>query len=205
MDSVIGVDLSGLSRATKGRTVAAHIALEDPLRLVELVTIRPGLRGDVDLLDWIRDREPVVVGIDAPLSLPHSVTCETVDCDRCEPGRASYLSRDVDGMAGGMPTVMLAAIAFRGMYLARQLSSSVSRVVEVYPGAAFSSWGLNHSRNAERAAALAEIVGPFLWTTRDEIDAVCAALLAASAWRSAAAVVSGADGEIVTSTSRIGG
>jgi predicted nuclease with RNAse H fold len=132
----------GLSRATKGRTVAAHVTIEDPLRLVELVTIRPGLRDDIDLIDWIRHRRPVVVGIDAPLSLPHSVSCEANDCERCEPGQADYMARDVDRMAGGMPTVMLAAIAFRGMYLARLLRSIGLDVIEVYPGATYSAWGL---------------------------------------------------------------
>lgn len=69
--TVIGIDPSGLSRSTKGRTVAAEIALEDPLRLLELRTIRPGKRGDADLVEWILDRRPTVVGIDAPLYLPH--------------------------------------------------------------------------------------------------------------------------------------
>lgn len=200
MDSVIGIDLSGLSRATKGRTVAAHVALENPLRLVELVTIRPGIRGDADLLGWIRDREPRVVGIDAPLTLPHSVLCEVDDCERCQPGHATYLGRDVDRMAGGMPTVMLAAIAFRGIYLARQLRLAGVEVIEVYPGASYAAWGVRRGSNQERSEALARRIGNFDWTNRDQLDAVCAAIASADWYHGTAQQLSGVDGSIAVAT-----
>jgi hypothetical protein len=63
----------------------------------------------------------MVVAIDAPLILPHSMTCVEPDCPRCAPGTAAYLARDQDRLAGGMPTAMMAAIALRGIYLARML------------------------------------------------------------------------------------
>jgi predicted nuclease with RNAse H fold len=66
------------------------------------------------------------VAIDAPLSLPHSVTCGLRDSPRCAPGQADDLTRDVDALADGMSTSRLAAIAFRGIYLARILRERVS-------------------------------------------------------------------------------
>ena len=198
VDSVIGIDLSGLSRATKGRTVAAQVALEDPLRLVELIRIRPGVRGDFDLLAWIRDSSPSVVGIDASLSLPHSVTCQADECERCLPGQASYLGRDVDRMVGGMPTVMLAAIAFRGIYLARQLRTAGTRVIEVYPGAAYSAWGILDRSVASIANHLESLLGRFDWATRDDLDAVCAAVITARDAEGSSLIVAGNDGTIVS-------
>lgn len=97
--SVVGVDLSGLSGSTRGRTWAAELALGQPPRLVSSVRIGRGVAGDRELLDWIVERRPVVVAIDAPLTLPHSIGCEDADCPRCAVGAASYLERDVDALA----------------------------------------------------------------------------------------------------------
>lgn len=198
MDSVIGIDLSGLSRATKGRTVAAHVALESPPRLIELRRIRPGQRGDVDLLDWIASRDPSLVGIDAPLSLPHSVLCELTECERCRPGEASYLSRDVDLAAGGMPTVMLAAITFRGMYLARRLREVGTRVIEVYPRASFRSlgWDGRPATVNDGWKLIASLVEGVEVGTRDDLDAICAALVAVQVAQGRAREEEGTDGAI---------
>jgi len=198
VDSVVGIDLSGLTSGARGHTVAAELFLETPLRLGERFIAPRLLRGDRLLVDWIEERRPRVVAIDAPLSLPHSVTCEVVGCERCRPGSASYLARDVDRLAGGMPTVMLAAIAFRGMYLSRQLRAAGFEVIEVYPGAAYALWGLRGAPYEERANFLASRVGGFAWSTRDEVDAVCAAAVATDYMMGAdAGVIAGQDGEII--------
>jgi predicted nuclease with RNAse H fold len=179
VDSVVGVDLSGLSGSTKGRTIGAQIALEERLRVLDTVTIRRGIRGDRDLVDWIDERRPRVIAIDAPLTLPHSVTCATAGCQRCVPGAADYLARDVDRLAAGMPTAMLAAIAFRGIYLARVLRGRGYEVIETYPAAAYRVMGATGKAYDGRAALLADRVGAFQWTIADEVDAVCSALVAA--------------------------
>jgi predicted nuclease with RNAse H fold len=181
--SVVGVDLSGLSGSTRGRTWAAELALGQAPRLVNSVRIGRGVAGDLELVDWIVERRPVVVAIDAPLTLPHSIGCEDADCPRCAVGAASYLERDVDGLAraegGAMPFVMLAAIAFRGIYLAKVLARLGIDVIEAYPAAAYRAMGLIDRSYQARAAALAGRVGQLTWREPDEVDAICAALTAA--------------------------
>ena len=197
MDSVVGIDLSGLSGSTKGRTVAAQIALEERPCVLDIVTIQRGIRGDRNLVDWIDERRPRVIAIDAPLTLPHSIFCEIPGCSRCLPGAASYLRRDVDRLASGMPTAMLAAIAFRGIYLARTLRDRAYEVIETYPAAAYRAMGAAGKTYDERAALLTGRVGAFQWTIADEIDAVCSALVAADfAAENHAGVIKGGDGEI---------
>lgn len=187
MDTVVGIDLSGLSSGTKGRTVAAHLSIEHPRRLIEAPFVVPrGQRGDVQLIDWIEARSPRVVAVDAPLTLPHSVGCRRADCPRCQPGHANYLERDVDAIAraegGGMPFVMLAAIAFRGMYLARMLARPGLHVIEVYPAGAYRRLGLKEGGVEARIELLDRYVTGLEWRPEalgDQVDAVCAALVAA--------------------------
>lgn len=50
MDSVIGIDLSGLSRSTKGRTALAQLSVSEPPKLLDLHMLRRGERTDVELL-----------------------------------------------------------------------------------------------------------------------------------------------------------
>ncbi len=200
MDSVVGIDLSGVTAATKGHTVAVEVLLTEPLTLGERLQVPRRAVGDRVLLEWIVAKHPRLVGIDAPLTLPHSITCTEAGCGRCQPGSASYLERDVDRMAreqgGGMPFVMLAAIAFRAMYLARMLKASGIEAIEVYPAAAYRVMGATGKGYHERADVLAARVGPFAWTVPDEVDAVCAALVAADWAGSNPSAIRGVDGTI---------
>lgn len=141
-----------------------------------------------------------MVGIDAPLSLPHSVTCRDPSCPRSEPTKATYLARDIDAPAGGMPTVMIAGIAFRGIYLARQLRARGYEVIEVYPVAAYRTFGLvgkADRRDPERVARAIErrVPGAHM-ETGDERDAVAAAIVAVAYVRGRAVSVAGEDGTI---------
>jgi predicted nuclease with RNAse H fold len=204
VDSVVGIDLSGLTYGAKGRTVAAHLLLDDPLLLGECLIVPRRLRGDRLLVEWIEERRPRVVAIDAPLTLPHGVLCAVSDCPRCELGSAEYLARDVDRLAGGMPTAMLAAIGFRGIYLARVLRERGYEVIEAYPAAAYRAMGATGKTYEERAALLARRVGGFQWTIADEVDAVCSALVAVDyvAGRHEG-VIPGEDGEIWLTAPRV--
>lgn len=194
MDCVVGIDLSGLHGGLEApRTVAALIELQTTLSVTDWLTVPRGPRGDVRLLDWLRDRHPRVVAIDAPLGLPHSVTCEVVDCPRCKPGSAWYTQREVDQAArrlgGGMPAVMLAAICFRGMYLAHQLRSLAIEVIETYPAASYRAMGALGKTYEERAQLLAARLGELGRTDHDSIDAACAGLAASDyAWRSSRSI-----------------
>jgi predicted nuclease with RNAse H fold len=194
VDSVIGVDLSGISRATKGRTAAAQLSVTDPPRLLDLRVFPYAKRPDVALLAWISEHESRVVAIDAPLSLPHSVTCTEAGCLRCRPEGPNYLQRDVDARAKGMSMVMIAAVAFRGMYLARQLERGGIQVIETYPAAAYRALGA--TARGERQAVLERRVGPFTANSEDERDAVCAGFVAVDYTRGVAGSFRGKDGEI---------
>ena len=101
-------------------------------------------------------------------------------------------------MAGGMPTVMLAAIAFRGMYLARQLRGSALEVIEVYPGAAFRSLGWDgKSASIDKGWSLiSSLVGSVTPGSRDALDALCAGLVAAGYARGGAESLPSLDGKI---------
>jgi predicted nuclease with RNAse H fold len=133
-----GIDLSG---RTTGTTALAWLQGDSP-RLVEVVTHRD-LRDDRKLVRSCLDRRPDVVAIDAPLSLPHAVTCDDPDCARCFGALAPYGSRAVDGKEAWaavghvekppMPTVMLAAIAFRAIHLRRLLEGEGADVIETWP------------------------------------------------------------------------
>lgn len=195
VDSVIGIDLSGLTSGARGRTVAVHLFLETPLRLGERFVAPRRLRGDRILVEWIDERRPRVIAIDAPLTLPHSILCADPRCMRCELGSAEYLARDVDRLASGMPTAMLAAIAFRGIYLARKLRERGYEVIETYPAASFRTMGAG-SGPIDRAWALERRLGPLPPMTTDEFDATCAALVAGDYATGTAQAIERADGAI---------
>lgn len=170
MDCVVGIDLSGISRSAAGRTVAAEVALEEPLRLVALYPIDRELAGDLQIVELVADRRPRVVAIDAPLSLPHSVSCMTAGCPRYVPGRASYPTRDVDGHADGMSTSRLAPIAFRGIYLARILRERGFTVIETYPRAVFRALRVDQRSGRDPAAAREALAGRIAGVTSDQAD-----------------------------------
>jgi predicted nuclease with RNAse H fold len=192
--TAVGVDLSGLSRATKGVTAAACLTVTEPPELVDLATFRSGPESDATLADWVLRRGPEVVAIDAPLSLPHSVTCVTADRPRCLPGAANYLARDVDREAGGMPSVMLAAIMFRGIYLARHLRDHGLLVIETYPRAAYRGWGVGSAAGVSSETVLAGMVGSYRAKLSDERDAIAAGLAGVSYLQGDAHAIGGHDG-----------
>jgi predicted nuclease with RNAse H fold len=138
-----GIDLSG---RTVGVTAIAWVEGERPrVTRLEAKDLRGG-RGDDRVCALLREHRPAVVALDAPLQLPHPVTCEEEACPICFPedGVApSYGARTVDrpeawkGIGhrerSPMPTVMLAGIAFRAIYLARLLRRAGLEVIETWP------------------------------------------------------------------------
>jgi predicted nuclease with RNAse H fold len=108
-----------------------------------------GNRGDSEILAALGC--PGVVAVDAPLTLPHPVTCTDEDCPVCFPAQGAapqYGSRPgVDSAAAWksvqhvekapIATAMLAGIAFRAIYLARLLRRSGLQVIEAWPMGAY--------------------------------------------------------------------
>jgi predicted nuclease with RNAse H fold len=141
-----GIDLSG---RTTGTTAIAWLEGAPPRPgLVDLIAggWLSGGRGDGRILRELADRRPAVVAIDAPLTLPHAVTCTLEDCELCFPADdvapfygSRWLDRAEAWKATGheqkppMPTVMVAGIAFRAIYLARLLRRAGLEVVETWP------------------------------------------------------------------------
>ncbi|MDQ3647614.1 MAG: hypothetical protein M3433_03330 [Actinomycetota bacterium] len=142
-----GVDLSG---RTVGTTATAWLEGERPERphVVEVKAGRDlrGNRGDHSVVSALIERRPKVVAVDAPLSLPHTVTCTDSRCDICFPETEvapAYGSRAIDlseewrkrghEEKPPMATAMVAGIAFRAMYLRRLLQKRGLSVVETWP------------------------------------------------------------------------
>jgi predicted nuclease with RNAse H fold len=207
---VAGVDVSGRS---VGKTALAWLT-GTSARMPTLVE-RPrdyGLNkknGDDNLVRLITERAPVVVALDAPLGLPHPVTCRDPECIECFPssGEAARYGRRrleephrwtqlVPGMKGPMPSVMISAIAFRAIYLRRSLERHSIRVIETWPMGVYRILSRQDQHSAvagglgddARAAILAAHVGGLdaaqaSSRSRDSLDAIAAAY-AAWCWAS---------------------
>jgi predicted nuclease with RNAse H fold len=143
---VAGIDVSG---RTTGTTALAWLTGQRTRMrpLLDRPVITEGLRGaggDARIVGLLRDARPEVVAIDAPLHLPHAVTCRDEGCQRCFPRGdvyPSYTTRMLerkDRWEGPttrppMPMVMVAGIAFRAIFLRRLLEREGIRVIETWP------------------------------------------------------------------------
>jgi predicted nuclease with RNAse H fold len=145
-----GIDLGGRTMGTTAiaRIDGSHGAGPRVLEVQAGAELR-GDRGDAQIL--VALGSPGVVAVDAPLTLPHPITCTTEDCPVCFPAEGAapqYGSRpQVDSAAAWksvdhiekapIATAMLAGIAFRAIYLARLLRRSGIDVIEVWPMGAY--------------------------------------------------------------------
>jgi predicted nuclease with RNAse H fold len=144
-----GIDLSGRTTGTTALAWLTGTASGERPRL-ERPVVTEGLRGakgDERIVGLLVEAGPDVVAIDAPLNLPHAVTCRDEGCERCFPrGGAypSYTTRMLErkGKWEGptsrppMPMVMVAGIAFRAIFLRRLLEREGLRVIETWPAGA---------------------------------------------------------------------
>jgi len=176
---IAGIDLAGSPRRPTGFCLIEG-------KTIETTTVY----GDEEILGRLKKFVPVVVAIDAPLSLP--------------PGRKQiedqtgghFRSCDLALREKGLrffpitlgPMRMLTA---RGITLKKKIQKPGCRVIEVYPGAAQDIWGLPRagsdkiglSRGLERLAGkefgLRLRLASREWSemTADELDAVSAALV----------------------------
>src|SRR3954466_10614905 len=143
---VAGIDLSG---RTVGRTALAWLEGEPrqrprvPKPVEDSLAFR-GMTGDEALTRALLENAPALVALDAPLALPHPVMCRDPQCITCFPEDGAgplYGTRQLDRKQewswltprGPMPTVMISAIAFRGMFLCRVLTNRGIPVIETWP------------------------------------------------------------------------
>jgi predicted nuclease with RNAse H fold len=145
-----GIDLGG---RTTGTTAVAWLDGSRGGR-PRLLDVRAGAelrgdRGDAEILAVLGS--PEVVAVDAPLTLPHPITCTDDECPVCFPGEGiapQYGSRPgLDSAAAWksvdhvekapMASAMLAGIAFRAIYLTRLLRRAGLEVIEVWPMGAY--------------------------------------------------------------------
>lgn len=198
-----GVDLSG---RTKGTTALAILEGTGRPRLVSPPR-ESGLRGksgDQTLVAAVVDARPDLIALDAPLQLPHSVTCRDQDCARCFPDHdhvPAYGTRQLERveswrdvsatMKPPMPMVMIAAIAFRAIYLRRALEREELRVIETWPMGVYrvlqaSSGGDFDARKPlpglTRQELLSEAVDGIEQVDTTSVDALDAAAAAYAAW-----------------------
>jgi predicted nuclease with RNAse H fold len=142
---VAGIDLSG---RTTGTTALAWLAgtASSERPVLDGPVVAGGLRGaggDQRIVSLLVDAHPDAVAIDAPLHLPHAVVCRDEGCGRCFPSGGAYPSYTTRMLERKerwdpptrppMPMVMVAAIAFRAIFLKRLLEREGIRVIETWP------------------------------------------------------------------------
>ena len=166
---VVGVDLAGSPhRPTgvcilRGLTVQTHVA-----------------RTDEEILRLIDDAKPVLVPMDAPLSLPAS---RTTISDR---SGGHFRECDLELQRRGIrffPITLgpMRMLTQRGLALKAKIEKMGYRVVECYPGGAQDVWGLPRQhrdrQGLRRGLETMGVRGLTEAMTGDELDAVTAALV----------------------------
>ena len=165
---VAGIDLAGSERRPTG------IAFLEGRRILGISSVFT----DEDIISEIRKYSPILIGIDAPLSLPKGRrTIEFKDgpkfreCDRALYGLGIRFFPIVLG-----PMRMLTS---RGIKLKNELVEMGFKVVEVYPGATQDILGIprkSRGLDALRSGLKAWVIGDLEGLSGDELDAVTAAL-----------------------------
>jgi len=169
--TVVGVDLAGSPRRPTGMCVLRGRTASD---ITELYS-------DEEILAYLRNRNPGIVGIDAPLSLP--------------PGRRSINDRNGKHLRICDEELRRRGIRFfpitigpmrmlteRGIRLKKLIEAMRIRVIEIYPGAAQDVWHIPRKQQGlerlRRGLERLGIKGLSRGLTGDELDAVSAAEVA---------------------------
>lgn len=166
---VVGIDLAGSPRRATGLCVLRDLTAETRVAF-----------SDDDILNFVKEARPVLVPIDAPLSLPkgrraiHDRSCEHLrECDR---ELLRYGIRFFPVTLG--PMRMLTE---RGLSLKRKLLRLGFQAAECYPGAAQDLWGIprQHQDRLGLVDGLRKLGlrGLKQSATGDELDAATAALV----------------------------
>ena len=169
MEKIIaGIDLAGSKRRPTG------IAFLSRRRIVETVLVFT----DEDIISKVHSYDPILIGIDAPLSLPKGRrTIESKDGPKfreCDLALYRLGIRFFPIVLG--PMRMLTS---RGIKLKDELTGMGFKVVEVYPGATQDILGIprkSKGLDVLRLGLKNWVVGSLDGLSGDELDAVTAAL-----------------------------
>ncbi len=165
---IVGVDLAGSPRRPTG------VCLLKGMRAKTSVAF-----GDEEILEIIREAQPDLIPMDAPLSLPsgrttiHDRSGEHLrECDReLQRRKIRFFPITLGPMR---------ILTERGLALKTQIEKMGYRTVECYPGAAQDIWGIPRQKHDLQGLlhGLQELGVKGLTTTMtsDELDAVSAAL-----------------------------
>lgn len=173
---VVGIDLTGSER--RGSGLAALTGSE-----VEVAT----LHADANILDYVRARNPAVVSIDAPLSLPVGRTVVTDDDPaRYTAGIMRWCERELKRRGVNVYPCLLPSmqnLTARGIRLAESLRAEGYPVIESYPGGAQDilsmprkGVGVEFLRRSLHDVGYRLPIGPL---SHDELDAVTSAIVGA--------------------------
>jgi predicted nuclease with RNAse H fold len=166
---VLGIDLGGVETRPSGVCILRGLAAWTTL-----------LFTDEELLDFTRQAAPLLVAIDAPLSLPPG---RTTMADR---GGAHFRPCDVALRRLGIPFFPITlgpmrGLTERGIRLKGRLEAEGFRAVEIYPGGAQDIWGLPRAkrdrRGLRRGLARLGVRGIGAAASEHELDAASGALV----------------------------
>lgn len=146
----IGIDYGS---KLAGTTVIAH---PEPGGKIKFVQSRRKQDADRFLLDWLADKQPQTVFLDAPLSLP------TVYRD--PDGGEDFFYRHADRELRAMSPMFLGGLTARAMRLRRELEQLGHQVREVYPAELARIWELKargYKKSADQIPANVEHLRTF--------------------------------------------
>ena len=165
---VVGIDLAGSPKRPTGLCVLRDLNAETRVAF-----------GDDEILNFVKETRPVLIPIDAPLSLPsgrrtiHDRAGEHLR--ECDHALLRYGIRFFPVTLG--PMRMLTE---RGLALKRELAQLGYKAVECFPGAAQDLWGIprQHQDRFGLLSGLRKlgVRGLKKTATSDELDAATAAL-----------------------------
>lgn len=166
---IVGIDLAGSPKRPTGLCVLRDLMAETRVAL-----------SDDEILNFVQETRPIVVPVDAPLSLPkgrrtiHDRSGEHLrECDR------ALLHRRIRFSPITLSPMRM--LTERGISLKSKLSELGFQAVECYPGAAQDLWGLPR-QHQDRMGLLnglrkLGLRGFKKTATSDELDAATAALV----------------------------
>jgi predicted nuclease with RNAse H fold len=126
----IGMDLT-----TSPKKKTACAVLDAELRLQDRVL----LGGDEDIVAFVEAHRPVLVAIDAPLSLPPGLCCleETCSCQPVSLRKGRQCERELSALGIGCyyttKRSIIKGMVYRGIRLKADLERRGHSVIEIYP------------------------------------------------------------------------